>query len=243
MAAIGDSGGCFLFIEMKHFFLAVLLLLPALVKAQQYAAWVRKDSTWMMIDTTGKVLPEKEWGQEDARLMGTNAAGDSVLSEQVWTIATGPVKKQRYHYVDAVSGKWLTKQSFDLGEPFLSGYAMVMIGDTINAIDRQGNLLLKKPIPYMHAFNDAAAILSDRILVLPPAYDKACNCLSARALYGYVDRDNKFVIQPLLLDADIFVAGRAKASEDAKHYGYLGLDGEWSIEPVYDEAGRFFLLQ
>ena len=58
-------------------------------------------------------------------------------------------------------------------------------------------------------------------------------------LYGYINIQGDFVIEPRFVVAADFSDGLAVASEDGESFGYIDTSGDFVIEPQFSDAGRF----
>lgn len=122
------------------------------------------------------------------------------------------------------SGKWgfidkdgnvVIKIQYDFLENFSKGLAFVWIGDRMGFIDKTGKFM-KKPLEY----SDGLAMKSGKDYK-----------------YGFVNKEEQFVINPQYYDAGDFSEGLARVQMEK--WGYIDHRGRYVIQPQYDEAGDF----
>lgn len=124
-------------------------------------------------------------------------------------------------------------------------YCLTDVDSFINCKGPDGKLLLTQSTVFIAPWNDVDAFINDRILKYKIMANKICSCDKLTSYYGFVDRNDRWVIAPDFEQADIFSFGMAAVSVGAEGiftYGYIDMSGEWLINPVYKEAGRFMRI-
>lgn len=222
-----------------------LLLFSVTAFGQKPTARVSREEVWSWIDTNGNAVdgPDNAPFYADDR---GNVKKSSSLTDTIWQEGIGCFGllkngQEQYRYLKNKT-TLLMDSTFDFAEPFKDGYGAVMSGDDINWMDRNGNFLLKIRIPFMSPLNTPSSVEMDRILVLPPAVDKSCNCMASIPHFGYVTKMGEWALAQSFLFADIFVHGLARASSDRVHFGFIDTEGNWAVPPVYDEVQRFEVI-
>lgn len=73
-------------------------------------------------------------------------------------------------------------------------------------------------------------------------YLEALYPIRVKGKWGYINRKAEVVIPPTFDEADDFYGGMAKVgmiSDNQLRYGFIDGNGQWMVQPLYQQAGRF----
>lgn len=210
---------------------------------------------WGVIDATGA------WVIEPSDLGGAWFA-DGLAARQ-------RTKDGQFGYVDE-HGRFVIEPRFDLALPFAEGLAWVVEGGAPRFIDRDGRTVVADghgepggPREYV-GFHDGRALVRvadgrlgylarDGAFAIPPRFRWADRFAEGRAMVGpdddspvttrqgYIDREGRYVVRPVLYTAGSYEGGLARVHADPKRetvFGYLDLDGRWVWQPGHGFAAE-----
>ena len=144
-----------------------------------------------------------------------------------------------WYFIDQ-NGKKVFGQVFEEAGAFSEGLAAVKIDNCWGYIDTAGKMAIKPEYTRAYRFSDGVACVMTG------------NPENGSALYGYINKDGRFAIEPFLkcLDNQFFTApgefseGLAAAwlplnNDGDSAAGYINKAGKIAITPKFNEAGRF----
>lgn len=168
-----------------------------------------------------------------------------------------------FGYVDP-SGEFVISPRFSNAHPFSEGLAWVVEGDQPKFIDRSGATVIEGPFldpggpPEEHGFREGRVLVrvdrrlgyvgrDEAGLVIAPRFHWASGFSEGRAMagpddgsssttqQGYIDREGRHVVRPVLYTAGRYQGGLARVHPDGKRetaFGYIDLDGRWVWQPA-----------
>lgn len=125
----------------------------------------------------------------------------------------------KWGFID-IDGNVVIKIQYDFVENFSKGLAFVGMGDRVGFIDKTGKFMKERLV-----FSDGLAKKSGKDYK-----------------FGFVDNEERFVINPQYDDAGDFSEGLARVGIgdwNMAKWGYIDNRGHYVIQPQYDEAGDF----
>ncbi len=123
-------------------------------------------------------------------------------------------------------GKWHIKPRYHEGESFNEGFALAERKEQLRYLDCEGNAL---EVP------DRFEIGSDFVNGLAVVQAES----DAGWLYGYLNTDGAYAIEPRFHDAYVFRGGRAIVMSEEGTYGYIDRDGTSVVPMIYQSAWQF----
>jgi len=257
--------------RMKSFLFVCACLFVNYCAAQDSldVAYVKtKNDQWQIIDRAGKILADSLFEHESMAVLNCNEG--MAITERggkygFVSIRNGAKIENKYDSVylfrdgeaaGRMNGKWehlslnankspMAKhylEPFDPTPTCKDGYCLVETDTFTNCKGPDGKLLLAKSDVFIAPWNDVNSFITDRILKYKVMANKVCSCHKMTSYFGFIDRNDKWIIEPDFERADIFSNGLAAVgvgAEEIYSYGYIGMNGDWVIKPIYKEAGRF----
>lgn len=120
----------------------------------------------------------------------------------------------KYSYIDK-NGKVAVPGPFMEAEPFKNGLAAVMVDGKWGYINKLGKVVIDFQYDWAGKFSGKLAPVEKGGLV------------------GFIDNKNKAVIPFKFADAREFSSELAPATLDGKRWGYISIDGNFTLEPTY----------
>ncbi|MGD9682345.1 MAG: WG repeat-containing protein [Candidatus Obscuribacterales bacterium] len=162
---------------------------------------------------------------------------------------------QQWSYIDK-SGDLKIGADYKLARPFSEGMAAVKVGEDWGFIDKSGELKIKPRFAAVRPFHDGLAIAFVRkgskefqetpgddlkALLADPNrsnMQKALLAIAGSRKAGFIDREGKFVIQPLYSSLMEYSDGLALA-RDKDGFAFLDKTGKVAIKPQCTRAESF----
>lgn len=199
-------------------------------------AWVRTNDGWGAIDRTGTFsIPAGRF-----RPGGDFAEGLApVWNGGSWAVGDG------WGYVDA-RGNMIIAPRFEMAGPFSEGLAPVIDKGQLGYIDKSGRFAVKPYVAWSSERQVSSKIEAQHQVMygngewtpVLPAFSEGKAATPVGDLWGYIDRNGKWIIQPQYKSAGPFSEGVANV-ETAGMVGYIDERNTYVIEPKFEIAYPF----
>ena len=154
------------------------------------------------------------------------------------------------------SGDWLAKPVYDSIDQFYDGFAKVYKNGT-GFIDKNGHEVIKPTrdlswnyphykVVYEPIYKKYGVIYSDGEWAKKPAIPRGISPIKKIWVkyddkYGYIslEYDGGWIAEPHFLKIYYHFDGLARVQYENGKWGWINEDGEWVIDPIFDEAEPF----
>lgn len=167
---------------------------------------VLKDDKWGFIDTEGNVVIEPKF------VAFVNNFGQQPFFNEGLTPIVDP-ETGRVGYIDK-KGNIVIKPQFYSAANFYEGVAFAGTQEDHVIIDKSGNILAQKFV----AINGYYSHFSNNLAIAQKEFS-----------YGYINKQGKFVIEPVYDEARDFSNGLAAVKKDGK-WGFIDTDGNVKVQ-------------
>ncbi len=203
---------------------------------------------------------------EEKELYGfSNDADEIVLEAQfydVWDfwegVAPATLDGENWGFINE-SGKWVIEAKYEYADPFSYSLAAVKVDGSYGYINKSGDFVITPQFEYAGSFQYGLALvtidgkdgyINTNGTLVTDLYtseeknphesdDWYFNYDEDAGLYGFLNYDDEYVIEPSFEDVWDFNNGLAPATLDGENWGFINEAGEWVIEPVFDYAYSF----
>ncbi|GAB1371028.1 hypothetical protein MASR1M45_10900 [Candidatus Kapaibacterium sp.] len=218
----------------------------ASVQKKEYFWFIPIKSSYVLIDTSGKVVINSS-----TRKLGRHGSGLIPITVQNKII---DMYVEYYTYCD-INGIIAIDDYFDYTGPFDSGLAIVMQNKKYFHIDKSGYSLSDMEFELAEKFSESyASVMVDSLwgfinlegkISIEPQYQLAGMFKNglARVMknkkYGYIDYKNNIIIDFIYESANDFNEGLASVMDGSGLWGFIDKSGKFAIKASYYSAGNF----
>jgi len=199
---------------------------------------VEEKLRWGFVDTLGKiVVPLKYDGVNffsngmapvmlNERFGYVNSTGKEIVTTQyekatVFDGGCGRIKMNNRWGLVNTSGKVIVQPHFEAISGFENGLAIYVMNGMYGYIDNRGKSLTDNSYEDGYMFYQGIALVK------------------RSGKWGYIDTTGKYLIKPKYLSAGAFVDNRAIIRNKANKFGFINIEGDVVIEPVFDAVKNF----